>query len=217
MLLRPTPAPSVLARLNMSSAAGETIWALDFDGVLVDSARETGTAGWKTLGTLLREEPFTSAPPHASLEIFVVARPVLETGWEAVLMLWLIAAEGVSGEALLADFQLTLKPRALAGLGATQEQVMEAFHGARTSWIEGATEDWLAAHGFYTTAVRAATALVAAGERVYIVTTKSAEFTARLLTAAGLEIPPKCIFGLGSGKKYDTIGALLRDTGGQAV
>ena len=78
-----------------------TVWALDFDGVLVDSARETGIAGWKTLGALLRKEPFVSAAPQASIDAFVLARPVLETGWEAALMLWLIAAEGVSGEALL--------------------------------------------------------------------------------------------------------------------
>ena len=192
-----------------------TVWALDFDGVLVDSARETGIAGWKTLGALLRKEPFVSAAPQASIDAFVLARPVLETGWEAALMLWLIAAEGVSGEALLSSFQVSLKERALAGLGLAKEQVMEAFHNARSTWIETEQEDWLASHGFYATAVAAAVALVAAEQQVYIVTTKSAEFATRLLAFAGIHLPQSRIFGLGSGKKYDTLGKLLRETGAE--
>ena len=115
-----------------------SIWAFDFDGVLCDSARETGMAGWKGAvkpcflvlhfsylfsTTLTSSSPlffFTpaceglfkdTAPPDAVtalLEQFVLVRPVLETGWEAVLMVHLLHT-GKTVEDLVTTFQAELK------------------------------------------------------------------------------------------------------------
>ena len=99
------------------------VFCLDFDGVLVDSAREVGLAGYKTLHAI-DSVAFGADAPEAALSAFVLARPVLETGWEAVLMLWLIES-GASPADLLRDFQTVGKARALEKLGG-QDAVMAA-------------------------------------------------------------------------------------------
>ena len=59
------------------------LFAFDFDGVVVDSARETGLAAHKTL-TELKLDIGAERDVDEVLGAFVRARPVLETGWEAV-------------------------------------------------------------------------------------------------------------------------------------
>ena len=188
------------------------VFCLDFDGVLVDSAREVGLAGYKTLHAI-DSVAFGADAPEAALSAFVLARPVLETGWEAVLMLWLIES-GASPADLLRDFQTVGKARALEKLGG-QDAVMAAFHEARQGWIHADRQGWLAAHEFYGTAVDAVKNLVLRGEVVFIITTKSAEFAVELLEHAGLSVPASRVFGLGSGKKHAVLEQVLRQTGAQ--
>ena len=188
------------------------LFAFDFDGVVVDSARETGLAAHKTL-TELKLDIGAERDVDEVLGAFVRARPVLETGWEAVLMLWLIAVEGATADDLLRDFQATGKDHALARIGRSQDDIMAAFHQARQAWIRADRAGWLAAHKFYDATVAAVKELVRRGDRVYIITTKSAEFAVELLAHAGIAIPPENIYGLGSGKKHDVLAQVLSHTG----
>ena len=69
-----------------------TIFAFDFDGVLCDSANETGITGWKTLVRLGRAAS-TAEPPGVVLRDFPSVRPCLNLGWESILLAHLLLTE----------------------------------------------------------------------------------------------------------------------------
>lgn len=190
-----------------------SIWAFDFDGVLCDSARETGMAGWKACESLFKDTA-TPEAVTALLEQFVQVRPVLETGWEAVLMVHLLHA-GTSVEELLTTFQSDMKASTLTAVEMTEADVKAAFKEARTAWIAADIEGWLSMHTFYAEAVKAVQGLVAAAAaapdsvKVYIITTKGKEFALQLLKAASIAIPEDRVFGLGSGRKGVVLGKIM--------
>ena len=64
------------------------VWALDFDGVLCDSAYETGMTGWRAARTLISGLP--DLPPSDFAKRFSAVRPMLMTGYEAIIMAQLI-------------------------------------------------------------------------------------------------------------------------------
>ena len=78
-----------------------TIYALDFDGVICDSAVETAITGWKAAGTLWGDMP--TAAPQAIIEQFRLIRPMIETGYEAILAMRLLYLEE-SIEAICNDY-----------------------------------------------------------------------------------------------------------------
>ena len=88
----------------------------------------------------------------------------------------------------MASFQHGLRDETMAKLGVTKEQCNDALKAARQTWIEEDDDDWLAAHGFYDGACAAVRALLEekGAEDVYIITTKAAEFTCRLLAKQSL-------------------------------
>jgi phosphoglycolate phosphatase-like HAD superfamily hydrolase len=189
-----------------------SIWAFDFDGVLVDSARETGMAGWKGCEAL-----FGSAAPAEKvaelLEQFALVRPILETGWEAVLLVHLLHT-GTLVEALLTHFQSSLKASTMVAVGKSQAEIMAAFKTARTMWIASDVEGWLGTNRFYTTAVQAVQSLVAASSdtvKVYIITTKAKEFAVKLLAACNIAVPEERVFGLGSGRKGAVLSQIIAE------
>merc|ERR1719272_1057677 len=190
-----------------------SIWAFDFDGVLCDSARETGMAGWKACISLFKDTA-TPEAVTALLEQFVLVRPVLETGWEAVLMVHLLHT-GKSMDDLLTGFQSDLKASTLTAVEMTEADVKAAFKEARTTWIASDIEGWLSMHKFYPTAVKAVQGLVTAATaapdevKVYIITTKGKEFALQLLKAAGIAVPEHQVFGLGSGRKGAVLGRIM--------
>jgi phosphoglycolate phosphatase-like HAD superfamily hydrolase len=192
--------------------SNNTIWALDFDGVVTDSARETGTSAWKCCEALWPDWQPRLAFDQV-IASFCAARPALETGWESTLMVRLLASGSVDAGMLLSDFQPKLKHAEMEALGLSKEQLVQAFNDARTAWIATDEGGWLASHDFYPEVVAAAQHLVERGEDVYIVTTKSAAFTKRLLDKVEIPVPDHKIFGLGSGKKWSTLLKLLEQAG----
>ena len=77
------------------------LYALDFDGVICDSAIETGITGWKVARQIWQDMPDQTPPEMITL--FRQVRPVMETGFEAILIMRLLH-EGISPALLLADF-----------------------------------------------------------------------------------------------------------------
>ena len=65
------------------------VFALDFDGVLCDSVAETAVTGWRA-GRRLWPEWQADEPPAAALEQFVALRPLLETGYQAILLMHMV-------------------------------------------------------------------------------------------------------------------------------
>ncbi len=64
------------------------IYALDFDGVICDSAVETAVTGWKAAGNIWNDMP--KAVPQARIDQFRLIRPNIETGYEAILAMRLL-------------------------------------------------------------------------------------------------------------------------------
>ena len=205
-----------------------TIFALDFDGVLCDSAGETCAAAWRAGRTLWPgwEAP---EPPPAWVDRFRQLRPVLETGYQAIALLRLVEQErradclpaasthpasatpagNMPGQLTAAAFaQSAAQILATTGLGTAE--LIRHFGAARDSWIAAAPEAWLARHEFYPGVPAALNAASARGCPLFILTTKQHRFTERLLRNAGVELPSACIFGLETKRpKEDILPELL--------
>lgn len=182
-----------------------SVLALDFDGVLCDSARETGITGWKAAGELWRDmaEP---EPPEPLLERYRRARPVIETGFEAILMMRLLA-DGEDPDALLEDF-----PRRLPGViersGTDAAGLMRLYGAVRDRWIAADPEGWLSLSPLYPGTAEVLTDLPP-GTECYIVTTKEERFVVRLLGFHGVDFPAGRIFGLDRGMKKEAVLGVL--------
>ena len=215
---------------TMAAATRRILIALDFDGVLVDSAAETCLSGYAAAKQLFPNAPWLTKrlrrPDQLAALVgnFEAIRPCLETGWEATILLHLLA-EGTTNEDIMANFQSGLRDETMAKLGVTKEAAMDGFKVARQAWIEedGTSDDWLAAHGFYDGACQSVRELLASGRRddVFVITTKAADFSKRLLAKQQLfgegavagGIKEENIFGLGSGPKQEVLGRLLAEAG----
>jgi phosphoglycolate phosphatase-like HAD superfamily hydrolase len=207
------------------------VYCLDFDGVLCDSASETGTAGHKAAQILWPQARWLlelEANPIRKQVIqsrFCEIRPCLSTGWEAPLLIKLMADDGLSNEEIMTNFQSKLKHKQLDSLGLTKEQCNRALKTARNNWIKLDPKDWVASHEFYEGACDAVKKLLKEQQQgpandVYIITTKAAEYAQRLLENAGLygegKITDNHIFGLGTGAKNEVVRELLDKKGKDA-
>lgn len=172
------------------------IVALDFDGVLCDSAGEMAEAAWRAAGRFWPTE-FAGSAPAEFVEDFRALRPGLETGFESILFARLLRDRvTVAAESAHAQSQALL-----AELPWSREELVATFGATRDAWITNDLESWLAAHRFYPGAndfLRSSQALA----RVVVITTKQTRFAEALLSGA---LPPEAIYGLESGNKVDTL------------
>ena len=189
-----------------------TLYVLDFDGVICDSCDELAASAWRAGQQLWPERWRDAEPPAAALARFRQLRPLMDTGWQAILLLSFIV-DGPHSDARLAAEFATLIDQALARLaaerGATSSAetlLLEQFGAARDRWIRDDLNGWLGRHRFYEPMVAFLPRLQAQGE-VRILTTKQKRFTERLLTAAGIAMPADRVFGLESGPKSDMLAA----------
>jgi phosphoglycolate phosphatase-like HAD superfamily hydrolase len=214
---------------SASSPTPLVIYALDFDGVLVDSASETGQSGLMAARILFPDAPWIQsldqdkAKMHSVIHRFCEVRPCLETGWEACLIIKLLAdpEEGSpSSEAILATFQATQKSQLMTKLSLTKDTCDDALRTARNTWIsKNNAKDWLGAHDFFEGACNAVQDLLnkKGNENVYVITTKAKEYAQRLMEQRGLyasddsKIRESHIFGLGSGPKHQVLASILAE------
>lgn len=170
------------------------VYALDFDGVVCDSAGETGLTGWRAAARIWPEHPLDAPAEYAAA--FRVIRPALEVGYDSLLMAGLVRA-GVSAEAILADFQ-ELKRELMARDRLDEAELIRVFGHTRDRWLELDPDGWLAVHTFFPGVVEA---INAAAGPVFIITTKQHRFATALLERAGARIAPERVFGLEAGPK----------------
>lgn len=182
--------------------------ALDFDGVLCDSAGETAVTAWRAVRTLWPDS--SSLEPPAELESrFRELRPVLETGFEAILLMRFIET-GVSEQAILGNFQALCRS-ALEHSDRSAENLTELFGRTRDQWIARDLQGWLSHHRFYPGVIDALARMLARSP-VFILTTKQQRFAHRLLQWGGIDFPVDRIFGLEDGRhKEDILAALMNN------
>jgi len=211
-----------IANLMKMNVESRVWWAFDFDGVLCDSARETGMsgirAGRKILPKVFDKERCSSS--NGLVDAFVFLRPLLEHGYHAIVLNFMVlqkwkdvkdnvmqVAKEVEADIKKRGFEQAFDD--LKAHGLEKEDLQEALHAVRDEWMESDFQSWLSANSFYDEAVSAVASLDP--KHVYIITTKHKNFADPLLKKAGLKIPEENLFGQGMGAKEDVIEMLSKE------
>lgn len=190
------------------------IYALDFDGVICDSAVETGMTGWKAAAQLWGDMD-EAWPPQALIDRFRQVRPIIETGYEAILAIRMLH-QGESVEAILSGFSDN-KQALIDQAGTSIAALKKLFADIRDAWIHDALAEWITMNPLFP---GIADKLRALSEQAlwYIVTTKQERFVAHILKANEIDRPPDMIFGLDRNmSKEEVLSELQRKHPGQVL
>tara|TARA_R110002049_G_scaffold110547_2_gene259610 strand:- start:1632 stop:2384 length:753 start_codon:yes stop_codon:yes gene_type:complete len=166
------------------------LYALDFDGVICDSAIETGITGWKVACQLWPDMP--AETPPVMLEKFRQVRPVMETGYEAILIMRKLF-EGIEPRLLLDQFKTQIKTiirrdeLSVAGL-------KRRFGEERDTWIHAHLDEWIMMNPLFEGITEKLSQLD--NPFTYIITTKQERFVSQILKANNIIFPAERIYGL---------------------
>ena len=177
----------------------QDVFAIDFDGVLCDSAGEAGTTAWRA-GSRLWPDWQRPEPPAAEMGRFLKLRPVIETGYQAVLLMRLIH-DRVDDDTIEREFPERCA-RIIEEMGCSSADVARLVSQARSAWIDQDVDDWLGRHAFYPGVLDAFTAR-AEQDPVFILTTKQERFVRTLLDSRAVRLPDSHIFGLDTGRSKE--------------
>ena len=167
------------------------LYALDFDGVICDSALETSITGWKAA----REYLWPKMPeqiPDTLIEQFKFVRPALETGYEAILIVRLLF-EGVDPKTLLNEFPYRLESL-IRRDQLDKNKLKNRFGNTRDKWIESDLTDWLNMNPLFPGIQNKLAAINS--DQCFIITTKQERFVGQILSANRISLPQEQIFGL---------------------
>lgn len=167
-----------------------TLFALDFDGVICDSALETGLSGWLAARQIWPDLP--DKIPDAVLSGFRQVRPVLETGFESILINRGLF-DGIAAQDLIADFSQQLNfIRQQNQL--KNDQLKSLFGKVRDQWIAEDFNSWINNNPLYPGVAEFLKQIPAA--QLFIITTKQERFVSAILEANNIHLPAAQIFGL---------------------
>jgi len=182
------------------------IYALDFDGVICDSAVETAITGWKAAGSIW--EDMHKDVPQVKIDQFRSIRPNIETGYEAILAMRLLylgetiesihRGYGDKIQALLKEAQVTAN------------DLKKLFGETRDVWIANDLAEWVMMNPLFD---GVATKLRKLGQQYpwYVVTTKQERFVKQILKANAIELTDERIFGLDRNmSKVEVLKGLLK-------
>lgn len=167
-----------------------TIYALDFDGVICDSALETGLSAWRAARQIWPTLPLQI--PKDVLSGFRRVRPALETGFEAILINRCLF-DGSSADALLADISRHLDA-IRQQYQLRDDDLKNLFGTVRDQWITEDFANWIANNPLYPGMIAFLQQIPPA--QLFIITTKQQRFVEAILKASGVALPPVQIYGL---------------------
>ena len=177
----------------------------DFDGVIVDGMEEYWWSARRAAAQLL---PAGAQLPEAVPEAFRQLRPQVHHGWEMPLLAAVIAGYAQPLAAFYADYASALAA-SLQRLAWPQAQLTEALDAVRQQAIASDRQAWLALHRPYPWMLQALQRLESEGLPWAVLTTKSAGFTAELLSSHQLH--PQAIYGREDGPKPEVLQRLLAE------
>ncbi len=183
------------------------IYALDFDGVICDSAIETAITGWK-VATQLWSDMAGTVPTEQHIEQFRSLRPLLETGYEAILFMRLLQ-QGESVESVQKHIGTFLQE-----LGSNTEALKQMFGQTRDQWIEQARQEWLMMNPLFAGVADKLQTLEESGQPWYIVTTKQERFVEEILQINQITLARENIFGLDANMSKEAVLLSLQDKHG---
>ncbi|MCX7083967.1 MAG: HAD family hydrolase [Methylococcales bacterium] len=167
------------------------IYALDFDGVICDSAVETAITGWKVASSIWQDMP--PSVPNDLIEQFKLVRPIIETGYEAILAMRLLYQQ-TPIESIYENYAV-LTQASLNETQLTPSDLKHLFGKTRDEWIAQDLADWIKHNPLFTDI---ATKLKHLSQQNtwYIVTTKQERFVKQILQANAIELDENHIYGL---------------------
>jgi phosphoglycolate phosphatase-like HAD superfamily hydrolase len=175
------------------------VYALDFDGVICDSAIETAMTGWK-VATKVWSDMEGTVPSNTHLKQFQALRPYLETGYEAVIFMRLLQ-QGEAVEHIQANIQ-----RFFAQYASDTPLLKKLFGQTRDQWIQQDQEEWITMNPLFDGIAEKLCELKDCNW--YIVTTKQERFVEQILAANQVEMPVD-IYGLDRQMSKSTVLAEL--------
>lgn len=167
------------------------IYALDFDGVLCDSALETGMAGWKAATQTWPE--LLSQDPAPYIQKFRASRAILETGYESILIMYMLF-HGETAESILSNFP-TLKTEVLAETQLEINDLKKLFGSTRDQWISAQLDEWVRLNPLFPGVADRLRNLVAQNA-CYVLTTKQERFVYQILQGNHIDLNETRIFGM---------------------
>lgn len=182
--------------------------ALDFDGVICDSAAETAISGWKAAAHIWPDKFTEPLPPQDIVEKFRRIRPYLETGYQSIFMIRML----VDGEAET-SFQYSLAEKfavMMEDFKLTKEKLVHEFGAVRDAWIQSDLDSWLAPQNPYPNTIESLKSALQK-HRVLILTTKQERFVKAWLGHFNVDFPQEDIIGLDrKTPKEETLAELVR-------
>jgi phosphoglycolate phosphatase-like HAD superfamily hydrolase len=199
---------SLYQKSENRQAMADLLLAFDFDGVICDSAAETGTSGWRAARTI-----WPDLPPLTEelIDAFCQVRPVLHTGWQSILLIRLLT-EGVSTSDLLADKEGRLPIALMQRQQLNREHLIHAFGAVRDNWMQSDLPGWLQAHQVYPGILEPLKRLCKSATPPVVITTKQQRFACELLTYFEIPLAPDRVYGLETGPKEGVLTNLLHDS-----
>ncbi|XP_020219429.1 uncharacterized protein LOC109802460 isoform X1 [Cajanus cajan] len=197
------------------------LYALDFDGVICNTCEETAISALKAAKLRWPSlfDGVDSTIDDWIVDQMITVRPVVETGYETLLLVRLFletrvpsirkssVAEGLTVDDILESW-LKLKPIIMEEWSENREELIDLFGKVRDEWLETDFTGWMGANRLYP---GTADALRFSSSKVYIVTTKQGRFADALLRElAGVTIPPDRLYGLGTGPKVEVLKKLQK-------
>ncbi len=193
------------SKLWRSPTPGQSILALDFDGVICNGLPEYFHTSWLVYSQIW-SIPTSPAPPELFL-IFSRLRPLIEYGWEMPLLVWALA-QNTPEEQINRDWA-GLAAQILADHHLNSTDVVKVLDEVRDRSIAQDLTGWLKLQSCYPGTIAKLLALPPEIQTV-IITTKDGRFTRQLLEAQGVQLPADAIFGKeGKQSKADTLRYLL--------
>lgn len=177
----------------------------DFDGVVVDGMAEYW---WAARQCALQLDSSLGALPELVPGAFRLLRPRVLSGWEMPVLAASIGGQGPAPGAFMADYPKALAA-ALAGLGWQAQGLIQLLDQVRYQALVEDRQGWLDRHQPYPWMFRRLRQCQLEGEPWRVLTTKSAAFTAELLSAHGLT--PQAIHGREEGPKPAVLLRLLAE------
>jgi phosphoglycolate phosphatase-like HAD superfamily hydrolase len=168
------------------------VFCFDFDGVICDSAPETGLSAWTACTKIWPNR--TAKWTDQLQEHFCRLRPVMHTGFEAIPLMRLILDGQVSDDRIFADFE-ALRDEVIRREDVSRDRLLAEFAAARDGMIARDESEWLRWNRFYP-GLRELLAHTLPREPLFIITTKQERFATLLLRHNGLDIAAERIFGL---------------------
>ncbi len=191
----------------------EPLIVLDFDGVIVDGIEEYWSSSRQTcLNILSAKEKEIVYFPSETPKSFKAMRPWVHHGWEMVILA--IECSNKASQLNLKglpyfsrNYQIECS-LALEKWGWTSSQLQDALNQTRREAISNNFQQWLDLHQPFSLVTQRLKTLKKEGIEFAVLTTKSIEFTKKLLDCFDLQ--PKLVFGHESGSKIDVLKHILQ-------